>query len=60
MVKLPDTGSGTGTSGSDWVIPAALGAAAAAVAGRKLLGERETGTRTPDFDGVLAPETRKS
>ena len=43
VVKLPDTGAGSGTSGSDWVIPAALGAAAAAVAGRKLLGERETG-----------------
>lgn len=37
VYRLPDTGAGQDGAGSEWVIPAALGAAAAAVAGRKLL-----------------------
>jgi hypothetical protein len=41
VVKLPDTGAGTNSNGSEWLIPAALGAAAAAVAGRKLLSSNE-------------------
>src|SRR5690606_10547799 len=41
VVKLPDTGSGEGSTGSEWLIPTALGAAAAAVAAHRLREGRE-------------------
>lgn len=43
VTKLPDTGAGENGQGGEWLIPTALGAAAAAVVGGKLLkGERST------------------
>ncbi|MCC6704280.1 MAG: hypothetical protein IT334_05330 [Thermomicrobiales bacterium] len=43
VTQLPDTGAGQNGQGAEWLIPTALGAAAAAVVGGKLLkGERST------------------
>ena len=40
VIELPNTGSGIGEQGDDWLIPGALGAAAAAIAAQKLLGDK--------------------
>ncbi len=40
VVKLPDTGAGQVGEGADWLIPGALGAAAAAIAAQKLLSDK--------------------
>lgn len=44
VVKLPDTGAGQGESGSEWLIPGALGVAAAAIAAQKLLNDKANAT----------------
>ena len=40
VIELPNTGSGISEQGGDWLIPGALGAAAAAIAAQKLLGDK--------------------